>query len=455
MSMHQQDGADEELTAAIVRTVRARMRPDPPLNGPRSAADLHALAGTTITEHGLGALEALRIHNEVLAPACLSIDNRRAWAFVPGAPNEAARLFDLVVGASSVYAGSWMEGAGAIVAENETLRWIADLAGLPAAAGGMFVPGGSYGNLSALIVARQRWRVRNPSRAAVRPLVAVSSSAHSSIGAALRVMDAELLQVPAAARGRFEGAQLRSAIAALPAPERSRLCAVAATAGSTNAGVVDDFAGIAAVCREHDLWLHVDGAYGAAALAAPSVRALFDGIEQADSLIVDPHKWLFAPFDSCALVYRDPLEARRAHVQKAEYLEVLHADEEWNASDFGFGLSRRARGLPLWFALAAHGTAAYTRAIEGTLALTRDVARLLRRDPRFHLMHEPDLSVVLFRRRGWNSEHYDAWSRRLLAEGTAFVMPTRWQDETVMRFCFINPRTTLGDVRDVLETMGD
>ena len=155
--------------------------------------------------------------------------------------------------------------------------------------------------------------------------------------------------------------------------------AIVATSGTTNAGVIDDLAAVAEAAAELGTWMHVDGAYGGAALAAPSVRARFAGIEAADSFIVDPHKWLFAPFDSCALLYRDPEIARQAHTQHAEYLEILHAGDarlsspEWNASDYAHHLSRRARGLPLWFSLATHGTRAYTDAIETTLRVARRV----------------------------------------------------------------------------------
>ena len=130
--------------------------------------------------------------------------------------------------------------------------------------------------------------------------------------------------------------------------------------------------GVAAVCRERDVWLHVDGAYGAAGLCAPSVRERFAGIEHADSLIVDPHKWLFAPFDSCALLYREPALGRAAHRQSASYLDALYRDEEaWNPSDYGLHLTRRARGIPFWFSLAVHGTDAYAAAVERTLEVTR------------------------------------------------------------------------------------
>jgi glutamate/tyrosine decarboxylase-like PLP-dependent enzyme len=229
--------------------------------------------------------------------------------------------------------------------------------------------------------------------------------------------------------------------------------AVATTAGTTNLGVVDDLAGVAAVCRERSLWMHVDGAYGAAALAAPSVRAKFDGIEYADSLIVDPHKWLFAPFDCCALLYRDPALARAAHTQSAGYLDPIQTEAEWNPSDYAIHLSRRARGLPFWFSLASHGTAAYSRAIEATLELARAAKQEIERRPELQLLNDPDLSVLVFRRHDWTPEDYDRWSRNLLASGSAFVTPTTHQDEIVTRFAIVNPRTTLADIAAILDSM--
>ena len=175
-----------------------------------------------------------------------------------------------------------------------------------------------------------------------------------------------------------------------------------ATAGTTNLGLIDDLAGVAEVCRERGLWLHVDGAYGLAALCAPSARDRFAGIEHADSFIVDPHKWLFSPFDCCALVYRDPALGRAAHRQHASYLEALYVDDDaFNPSDYGVHLTRRARGLPFWFALAVHGTDAFAEAVETTLALTRAAAEEIARRDELELVVEPELSVLVFRRRGW------------------------------------------------------
>ncbi len=161
--MHELTKDMEVLTQAIVRYAVERVRMDPPtLDAPRPEADLRAMAGQTVTKEGIGGLEALRLFTDVLAPACISVDHPRLLAFVPAAPTEAATLFDLVVGASSIFGGTWLEGSGAIYAENQALRWIADLAGFPADAGGVFVSGGTAGNLSALAAARHKWRSENP-----------------------------------------------------------------------------------------------------------------------------------------------------------------------------------------------------------------------------------------------------------------------------------------------------
>jgi glutamate/tyrosine decarboxylase-like PLP-dependent enzyme len=339
-------------------------------------------------------------------------------------------------------------------AENQALRWIADLAGLPAEAGGVFVSGGTAGNLSALVAARHRWRQRAGGRFdRTRALILTAAGCHSSIASAVRVLDADFVEVAAGPRGRMERAALEACVTNLPAEDRERLCALVVTSGTTNAGVVDDLAAAADMASELGTWLHVDGAYGGAALCAPSARHLFAGIERADSFIVDPHKWFFAPFDCCALIYRDPQLARAAHTQHAEYLDVLHAAPDWNPSDFAHHLSRRARGLPFWFSLAALGSDAYADGVEKTLGLTRWTAGAIRAHPNLELLFEPELSVVLFRRVGWSAEDYQRWSDELLMSGNAFVVPTSWDGETVLRFCFVNPTTTEADVEAVLATL--
>jgi glutamate/tyrosine decarboxylase-like PLP-dependent enzyme len=453
-SMHEYTDETEALARSILAFARGRIAEDPPLDHALPPEELDRRAGRTITPDGIGGTEALRLWSEVLAPATLSPDHPSFLAFVPGAPTKASVLFDLAVSASATYAGSWLEGAGAVWAENQVLAWLAALAGFPESAGGVFVSGGTAGNLSALVAARHTAAAAADARGADRPprwQIACADTVHSSVISAARVMDVDVIQIPHDERGRLTGRALGSALGS--ADDAEGVFAVVASAGSTNAGVVDALEGIARACRERGLWLHVDGAYGAAALLAPSVRDRFRGIELADSYIVDPHKWLFAPYDSCALLYRDPALARAAHRQDASYLDTLNTRSAWNASDYAHHLSRRARGLPMWFSLATNGTDAYRDAVERVLAVTREAAEEVRRRPELELVMEPELSVVLFRRLGWGSEDYEAWWPRVLEAQIGFVQPTSWEGERLGRLCFVNPRTTIEHVRPILDTM--
>lgn len=424
-----------------------------PMTAARPPDELLAQIGQTVTREGLGGTEALRLFTEVLVPATRAQDDPMNLAYVAAAPTEAALVFDLAVSAAEIFAGTWESGAGAIAAENQALAWITSLLGWPGSAGGCFVQGGTMGNLSALVAARHGAKVPGADWDG-RSMLAASPAAHSSIGAAARVMDCDILEVAGDERGRMTGEALSDAVADLSPEDRSRLFAVVATAGTTNAGVVDDLAGVAEVCDETGIWLHVDGAYGGAALAAPSVRSLFDGIEKADSFVVDPHKWLFAPYDCCALVYREPINAAVAHSQFASYLEQLDRSE-WNPADYAIHLSRRARGLPFWFSLTTYGTDRYSDAVESVLAVARGVADEVRRRPFLDLVMEPDLSVVLFERRGWDLVDYEAWSVRNAQAGIVLCVPTRWDGRPVLRFCFVNPETEVGVVARVLDSLTD
>jgi len=448
--VHKVQADIEQLSELILSYSMERLRMDPPsIDQPLSQTTLEELAGQTITEGGLGGEEALKLFVETLAPACISEDHPRYLAFVPTAPSEASTLFDLVVGASNICASSWLEGAGAIYAENQALRWISDIAGLPAEAGGVFVSGGTAGNLSALVAARHDWRQAHPEYNRQRGLIISSRGAHASVEQAAQVMDADLVQ---SGGHRLTGEDVAATIAELGSEDRARLFAVACTAGTTNLGIIDDMQGIGEICAKENLWFHVDGAYGGAALAAPSTRPLFDGIERADSFIVDPHKWLFAPFDCCALIYADPAKARKAHRQHGDYLEVFYGGI-WNPSDYAHHLSRRARGLPFWFSLAVHGTKAYADAVETTLDCAREAATMIEAHPNLEMVTEQRLSICDFRLIGWTPEDYKHWSDALLERGDGLVTPTKHEGETVLRFCIVNPRTNRDDIQLILDAL--
>lgn len=454
--MHNYTEDTDRLADAIVDLARWRTKLDPiPLGTAKTADELAELVGPTVTAEGIGGHRALELFAEVLGPSCLSVDYTKYLSFVPAAPTEAAVLFDLVVGAYSIYGGSWMEGSGAAFAENEALRWLADLAGLDDDAGGVFVPGGTVGNLSAMVGARgaaaDRYEAKHGegTRPDGRWAFLISAAAHSSVPSAAQVMDAEVVKVPTDDDGRLTGAQVTEALDRVG----DRVAGVVATAGTTNVGIVDDLTSVGRVCRDRDVFFHVDAAYGGAALVAPSVRSQFDGIELADSIIIDPHKWLFAPFDCCALLWRDPDQARAVHAQSASYLDFLDAKGDWNPSDFAIHLTRRSRGLPFWFSLATYGTDAYTRAVEATLDLTREAAQRVEAADHLRLVAGPNLSVVVFERVGWNADRYQAWSEEMMYAGTAFVVPSRHRKQPVFRFCFVNPRTTMDEIDEIIAAL--
>jgi L-2,4-diaminobutyrate decarboxylase len=451
--MHKVNDATVALRELVFEYSRRRLEYDPaPLDSPQSPEFLLAHAGQTITEEGLGGPQALKIFEDVLAPATISTDHPGYLSFIPTAPTEASKLFDLIVSASAIYGGSWLEGAGAVFAENQVLSWLAAEAGLPATAGGVFVQGGTLGNLSALVAARHRAIKERKAAGLPKPdswKFICSAEAHSSLKAAAAVMDIEIIKAAVDENGRLQGESVQSAIEAAG----DGLFAVVATAGTTNFGIVDNLDSIGQVTKANNLWFHVDGAYGLAGILAPSSKPLFKGLERADSFIVDPHKWLFAPYDACALIYRDPENGRLAHTQHGEYLDALTDSGDWNPSDYAYNLTRRPRGLPLWFSLATHGIAEYRTAVATNIQVAKEIAEVIRNRADLKLVREPELSVVVFTKDGWTLPDYERWSSGLLDRGEAFVVPSSHQGKPNARFAIVNPRTTLPALIAILDSM--
>jgi len=448
--MHRINTQALALRKAVLDYSVTRMDYDPvPLDRPEPSDKLAKLAGQTLTDAGIGWDKALDLFRDVLAPATISADHPNFLSFIPAAPTQAASLFDLVVSASSIYGGSWKEGAGAIFAENQVLEFLARECGLPDGAGGVFVQGGTLGNLSALVSARQ-WA---KAQGRLGPWAIIcSAEAHSSLAATARVMDVEIIIAEPVAGGKFTAAAADRAIAKARDAGLTPF-ALVGTAGTTNFGIVDRLDELAATAKKDGLWFHVDGAYGLAGVLSTEHKGLYRGIEQCDSFIVDPHKWLFAPFDACALVYRNPEYAKQAHTQQADYLDSVHATGEWNPSDYAFNLTRRARGLPLWFSLATYGVGIYRQAVSRSIYLARQIADVIEERNYLELLRPPELSVVVFERKGWDAAQYEQWSEALLDSQFAFVVPSSHQGRPNTRFAIVNPRTEFSDLVKILDSM--
>jgi len=423
---------------------------------PKKAEELKALVGETITNEGVGGEYAFNLWKKHLSKANVPVDHPRNLAFVPASPTRAAIMFDLITSASSIHGAYWMEGAGGIFCENEAMKWIVSLTQMPEGAFGVFTSGGTAANLSAIVTAREYWRCDNAFKNE-KGLIITSIGAHSSIKAMAKVADVDILLVNT--EEKLTGESLRETIDSLTIQERKRLFCVVATGGTTNAGIIDELSEIATVCENESLWFHVDAAYGGGALVADSVRHLFKGIERADSVTIDPHKWMFSPYDCGAVIYKNPELAKDAHSQQGSYLDIFKDEgaHGFNPSDYQIQLTRRVRGLPLWFSLATHGTNRYKEAVERGIELAQIAGKMIDESSYLELVREPSLSCVLYRRIGWKAEDYTHWTYENHKKGFALVTPTKWRNgrtfETVSRFCFINPDTTEKDIQLILDTM--
>tara|TARA_R110002012_G_scaffold241610_1_gene415869 strand:+ start:51890 stop:53260 length:1371 start_codon:yes stop_codon:yes gene_type:complete len=455
--MHKIDMELVEMTLDVMKYAIGRISAtEHQIGKPKKYEELKALVGETVTSKGVGGEYAFNLWKEHLSQANVPVDHPRNLAFVPASPTRAAIMFDLVTSASSIHGAYWMEGAGGIFCENEAMSWIVSLTGLPEGAFGVFTSGGTAANLSAIVTAREFWR-RDDTYKREKGLIITSIGAHSSIKAMAKVADVDILLVDT--EERLTGEDLRKTIDGLNFHQRKRLFAVVGTGGTTNAGIIDDLEGIADVCEQENLWFHVDAAYGGGALAADSVRHLFNGIERADSITIDPHKWMFSPYDCGAVIYKNPELAKEAHSQQGSYLDIFKDEgaHGFNPTDYQIQLTRRVRGLPLWFSLATHGTDRYKESVERGLELAQLAGRMIEENPNVELVREPSLSCVLYRRIGWKPEDYTNWTYDNHEKGFALVTPTKWKNgdtfETVSRFCFINPDTTEKDIQLILESM--
>ncbi len=455
--MHKIDIELIEMTLDVMKYTIGRIsETEHQIGKPKKAEELKALVGETITNEGIGGEKAFDLWKKYLSKANVPVDHPRNLAFVPASPTRAAIMFDLVTSASSIHGAYWMEGAGGIFCENEAMRWIVSLTGLPKGAFGVFTSGGTAANLSAIVTAREYWR-QDDAYKREKGLILTSTGAHSSIKAMAKVTDVDIILVNS--EERLTGETLQNAIDDLSEHQRKCLFAVVATGGTTNAGIIDDLDDIATICKKENLWYHVDAAYGGGALAADSVRHLFNGIERADSITIDPHKWMFSPYDCGAVIYKKPELAKQAHSQQGSYLDIFKDEgaHGFNPTDYQIQLTRRVRGLPLWFSLATHGVDKFKEAIERGIELANIAGKMIEEHPNVELVREPSLSCVLYRRKGWQPKDYTHWTYENHRKGFALVTPTKWKQgdefETVSRFCFINPDTTENDIQMILDSM--
>jgi aromatic-L-amino-acid/L-tryptophan decarboxylase len=389
-------------------------------------------------------------------PYASRTDHPGYFAFVPSFTTWPAALAELTAAAANPYCGAWMESAGPTQVELQVIDWFRDWLGMPDSTSGVLVTGGSAANLTALLVARDA--AGGPSD---DEIVYVSDQAHSSLARTARAMGLRPHQVrvlPTDDRWRLRPGSVTAAVRADREAGRVPF-ALCASGGSTNTGAVDPLADLADVCASEGLWLHVDAAYGGFAALTPKGQALLAGIERADSVTLDPHKWLFQPMECGSVLVRDGARLERTFTIHPDYLDDNDArgGGEVNFADRGLQLSRGFRALKIWVSVQTFGLAAFRAAVQRNLDLAEFAETLVRSHPDLTLMAPAVLGIVCFRRE-WpgcddaeTERHGLALASALEQGGTALVSSTRLAGRHAIRLCVLNPTSSEADVRRVIE----
>jgi len=400
---------------------------------------------------------------EVLAtdvlPHAGSVDHPRFMAFVGSAPTWPGILGELLACGYNVFQGTWLESAGPSTIELTVLDWFRTWVGYPAGAEGILLSGGSAANLTAMVVARQaRFGAHDP-----RAVIYHCTETHSSAVRAARILgfaDEQLRALPVDDDFRMRPVELDAAMAADAAAGRVPFLVVA-NGGATSTGAVDPLPALAEVCRTREAWLHVDAAYGGFALLTERGRVALRGIEAADSVTLDPHKWLYQPFEAGCLLVREGRRLADAFHIMPDYLQdtAVAAGElpEVNFADRGLQLSRGFRALKIWLSVKSFGAEAFRLAIDRTLDLAAHAeARIRARPELFELLSPAALGVVCFQRCfPAREEALNAALVRGLAEsGTGMISSTRVRGRYALRLCILSHRTTAADVDAVLDWLG-
>jgi aromatic-L-amino-acid decarboxylase len=402
--------------------------------------------------------DVLRVLQRDVFGSMMHVDHPRFFAFIPSPSNFVSVMADALAAGFNVFSGTWMEGSGPTEVELVTVDWLRQLCGLPDTTGGLFVSGGSMANLTGLAIAREAMLGNRTANA----IIYCSDQTHSSVDRGLRVLGfkpAQMRKLTSDKDFRLAMPKLRSAVIADRATGKVPFCVVA-NVGTTNSGAVDPLPALADFCSEEGLWLHADGAYGAAAVLCDEKRTLLEGLERVDSLVFDPHKWLFQPHEMGCLLVRDGRRLRETFRMVREYTkDVERSEEEINLQDCGIQMTRSFRALKLWMSLKVFGLEAFREGIARGIVLAELAEEALLTLPYWKIVTPAQLGILTFRYvpADWSAAKADTLNLRLVQEmiedGFAMVSSTVLRGRTVLRICTNNPRTTDVDIWESIQRL--
>jgi glutamate/tyrosine decarboxylase-like PLP-dependent enzyme len=402
-------------------------------------------------ESGRDPSELLSQLERDVIPNNLHVDHPRFFAFVPGPNNFVSVMADALAAGFNVFNGTWFGGSAAAAVELGVVRWLCRTCGFPNTAGGLFVSGGSMANLTALVAARHAL-LQDRTEGAI---VYFSDQTHSSVERALRVigfLPEQLRKLPSDESFQLSIETLRDAIKSDRAKSLRPFCVIA-NAGTTNTGSVDPLNELADLAAKEKLWLHVDGAFGAASILSERGRALLGGLERADSISLDPHKWLFQSFECGCVLVRDVALLKSAFQITADYLRDVHRDaEQFNPCDHGVQLTRSFRALKVWLSLQTFGLAAFREAITRGFELAEIAERELRSREGWEILSPARMATVCFRF-GKSDNVQTKLVDATMDDGYALLTSTTLRGAVALRLCTINPRTTDDDVIGTIDRL--
>jgi aromatic-L-amino-acid decarboxylase len=425
-----------------------------PVAPPTSRAALRAAAAGSVAEEGVGLVRALEDFERWVLPGSMGTPHPLYLGLVNSSPLPAAALADLLISSLNNNGGAFHQSPAMTTCEEEVVRAFAGLFGL-AGADGMLLPGGTFATLQAIVLARVH-ATGGPARSGLR--LYTSEAAHFSVARAAMVAGIaaeDVVAVPVSGRGVMDAGALEQRIRR-NREQGAEPFAVVATAGTTATGALDPLARVASICRAQRIWLHVDACYGGAAILLEEMRGRFAGIEQADSIAIDPHKWFFIPVTAALLLTRDRDVAQRAFATTAgSYIPTDGEVDPWRR---GIPTTRRSSGLAVWMALRAHGWRTIRTAVKSNIDLTRRLEALLA-ERSFRVLEGGELSIACARwePRGLSAEAtdavQDAITREIVSSGQAWFSTTRHDGRTWLRFNMVNLYTRERHVRDLADLL--
>jgi len=429
-----------------------------PVTTTASRFELEQRLREPIPEQGADPHQVLEQVLTKILPNIAHTDHPRFFAYVPSPGNFVSVMAEALAAGFNVFAGHWLVGSGPAEIELVTIDWLRQLCDLPEIAGGLFVSGGSMANLTAIATARRVCLGEHRFDA----VIYCSDQTHSSLQKGLRILgfrDEQLRKIATGADYRLDCDDLQRRITADCEAGLRPFCVVA-NAGTTNTGAIDPLEKISAICRSGQLWMHVDGAYGVAAILSDEGRKQLSGLKLADSITLDPHKWWFQPYEIGCVLVQDMRHLQMTFGTRAEYLkETLRDAEEINFYDYGPQLTRSFRALKLWLSIKVFGLAAFREAVSRGIYLARFAEGLLREDPDWEIATPAQIGIITFRYRppGFEQVDTDAATgeivKKMLAGKYAMVTSTELNSRPVLRMCTINPQTSEEDIRKTIQEL--